>query len=326
MARGLSLLPLLLVLIPHSSCSASRGLTKLTGPYLGQKPPGMTAALFAPGVVSTGYFEHSSPTFSPDGREMFWGVQESDSFSNPRPIVFMERIDGAWTKPRMAPFVKKQYRYDNPFFSVDGKRLYFAASLADEKEGGVSTNDLWYVERTAAGWSEQRKLPSPPNSNDLDAQPAVAANGSIYFSSRLDKSPDGFGLYYSRFVDGAYRPPVAMDERFNILDADWTPYIAPDESYFMFCSFRKGGFGSGDLYISFKRPDGSWGDVINMGPRINTEGNERFPIVTPDGKYLLFNSTRKIAGAGENDPGNGAGDVYWIDAAIIQMQRMKTPK
>jgi Tol biopolymer transport system component len=323
--RDLFVLSLFPAVIPGSLSSASHDLTKLTGPYLGQKPPGMTAALFAPGVVSTGYFEHSSPTFSPDGREVFWGVQESDSFSNPRPIIFMERIDGAWTKPRMAPFVKKQYCYDNPFFSVDGRRLYFGASLADEKDG-VRTCDLWYVERTATGWSEQRKLPSPPNSNDLDAQPAVAANGSIYFISRFDKSPDGFGLYYSRFVDGAYQPPVAMDERFNILDADWTPYIAPDESYFVFCSFRKGGFGSGDLYISFKRPDGSWGDVINMGPRINTEGNERFPIVTPDGKYLFFNSTRKIAGAGQNEPGNGDGDVYWIDATIIEKLRPKPPR
>jgi Tol biopolymer transport system component len=286
----------------------------------------MTAALFAPGVVSTGYFEHSSPTFSPDGNSVFWGVQESDSFSNNRPIVFMERMGGVWTKPRMAPFVKQQYRYDNPFFSVDGKRIYFAAAAADEKEGGVNTMDLWYVERTAAGWSEQKKLASPPNSDGLDGQPAIAANGSLYFSSRFDKSPDGFGLYFSRFVDGAYQPPVPMDERFNILDADWTPYIAPDESFFMFCSFRKGGFGSGDLYISFKRPDGSWGDPINMGPKINTEGNERFPIVTPDGKYLFFNSTRKIAGAGPNDPGNGAGDVYWIDAKIIKELKPKTSK
>jgi hypothetical protein len=114
-----------------------------------------------------------------------------------------------------------------------------------------------------------------------------------------------------------------MDERFNIRDADWTPFIAPDESYFIFCSFRKGGFGSGDLYISFKQADGSWGDVINMGDRINTDLNKRFPIVTPDGKYLFFNSTRKIAGAGANEPGNGAGDVYWIAAKIIEELRAK---
>jgi hypothetical protein len=61
----------ILYLFALSSCAPSSRLadfTKLTGPYLGQKPPGMTDALFAPGYVSTGYFEHSSPTFSPDGK------------------------------------------------------------------------------------------------------------------------------------------------------------------------------------------------------------------------------------------------------------------
>jgi Tol biopolymer transport system component len=119
------------------------------------------------------------------------------------------------------------------------------------------------------------------------------------------------------------RKPRLVVPSANDGDADWTPLIAPDESYFIFCSFRKGGFGSGDLYISFKQADGSWGDVINMGDRINTDLNERFPIVTPDGKYLFFNSTRKIAGAGANEPGNGAGDVYWIAAKIIEELRAK---
>ena len=115
-----------------------------------------------------------------------------------------------------------------------------------------------------------------------------------------------------------YQKPAYMDDKFNAHQTDWTPYIAPDESYFIFCSFRAGGFGSGDLYISFKQKDGSWGKVINMGDKINTPANERFPNVTPDGKYLFFNSTKKIPGAAANAPGNGDGDVYWVDAKIIE--------
>lgn len=311
------------VLLAGASCSQPPALTKLAGPYLGQKPPDTTAALFAPGYVSTKYFEHSSPTFSPDGREVYWSVQESDSFSNPYPIVFMKRIDGGWTRPSMAPFVKKEYGYGNPFFSVDGRRIYFEAYEADKRRASPSTSDLWYVERTASGWSEQKKLPSPPNSGDVDAQPAIAADGSLYFIAFHEKAPYGYALFYSRFVDGTYEPAVLMDEKFNKWGADWTPYVAPDESYYIFSSDRKGGFGICDLYISFKRPDGTWGDVINLGDRVNTAGNERFPIVTPDGRYLFFNSTRKIAGAGPDEPGNGAGDVYWIDAKIIEELRPK---
>ena len=40
---------------------------KLAGPYLGQKPPGMTPVIFAPGIIATEFHEHSFPSFSPDG-------------------------------------------------------------------------------------------------------------------------------------------------------------------------------------------------------------------------------------------------------------------
>jgi len=312
-----------LLLVSGSLLAQSRDGAKLTGPYLGQKPPGMTATLFAPGVVSTGYFEHSSPTFSPDGREIFWSVQESDSFPIPGPIVFMELKGGAWTRPKMASFVKKEYSYGGPFFSADGRRLYFEAFLEAKRRESPSPWDIWYVERTASGWSEQKKLPSPPNSGDLDASPSVAANGSLYFVAACEKAEFGYALYYSRFAGGKYERPVLMDGRFNKMGADWTPYVAPDESYFIFSSDRKGGFGDCDLYVSFKGPDGTWGDPVNMGDKINNDANDRFPNVTPDGKYLFFNSTRKIAGAGPNEPGNGAGDVYWIDAKIIERLRPK---
>lgn len=62
---------------------------------------------------------------------------------------------------------------------------------------------------------------------------------------------------------------------------------------------------------------------MNMGNRINTEANERFPNVTPDGKFLFFNSTKKIVGADADGPGNGNGDVYWVSAKIIEELRAK---
>jgi hypothetical protein len=128
---------------------------------------------------------------------------------------------------------------------------------------------------------------------------------------------------FPKLVNGIYQKPVLMEENFNSCQYDRTPYIATDESYLIFSFFRVGGFSSGDLYVSLKEKDGSWGNVINMGDKINTYANERFPNVTPDGKYLFFNSTKEIQGADPNSPGNGKGDVYWIDAKIIEELRPK---
>jgi Tol biopolymer transport system component len=275
---------------------------EIVGPYLGQEPPGLTAKLFAPGLVSTGQFEHSSPVFTPDLKEIYWSVIiEEGRTTVARPILFMKRTGEAWSRPAVPSFAKTFACSESPFISPDGRDIYFHASdsLRPEKAR------LFRAPRAGDGWGGPVDLGDPVNAASLSYGPSVAANGNLYFAAPS-------GVYAAERAAGGYRAPAFLKK------ANFGPYIAPDESYIIFCSFREGGFGSGDLYISFRRKDGSWGDDINMGRRINTDRNERFPNVTPDGKYLFFNSTRMIPGAGPGDPGNGNGDVYWIDARIIE--------
>ncbi len=289
---------------------------KLTGLYLEQTPPETTPVLFAPGMVSTGYFEHSSPVFTPDLTEIYWStIIEENGRTVSRPTYYMKMTNGIWSKPQIPTFGKNFLCCENPFISPDGKRLYFAASnTLPPKEFA-----LYYVNRVGTEWSEPVKMEKPlnkPGSNEC--QPTIAKSGTIYFIGTYDKSKAGFGLYFSKYEKGTHQKPVLMDERFNNLVIDWTPYIAPDERYIIFSSSREGEFGDGDLYICFRQKDGSWGKVMNMGNKINTEAQERFPNVSPDGKYLFFNRTQKIPGADANGPGNGKGDVYWVDAGVIE--------
>jgi Tol biopolymer transport system component len=300
---------------------SSSEFPKLTGPYLGQKPPGMTAELFAPGIVSTGYFEHSSPVFTPDLTEIYWStIIEGNGKTVLRPTYYMKIVNGVWSKPQIPSFGKNFLTCENPFISPDGKRLYFSVSNTISP----LKLDLYYVDRVGDGWSEPTKMDSSINTPDYnEGQLTISNNGTIYFIGFYEKARTHFGLYSSKLTDGKHQKPVFMEEKFNSLQVDWTPYIAPDESYFIFCSFREGGFGAGDLYICFKEKDGSWGKVINMGDKINTDANDRFPNVTPDGKYLFFNSTKTIQGAESNSPGNGKGDIYWIDAKIMEELKLK---
>ena len=79
-------------------------------------------------------------------------------------------------------------------------------------------------------------------------------------------------------------------------------FIAPDESYMIYCSIRKDGLGKGDLYISFKDNKGDWSEAVNMGNSINTENHELCPFVSADGKYLFYTSN---------------GDIYWVSTKIL---------
>ena len=60
-----------LIIISVTSCANNSDFPVLKGPYLGQKPPGMTPEVFAPGIISTEHKEHSTLAFSPDGTEIF---------------------------------------------------------------------------------------------------------------------------------------------------------------------------------------------------------------------------------------------------------------
>ena len=104
----------------------SQDFPVLEGPYLGQKPPGMTPEIFASGIISTGHYEQGN-SFSPDGKAFYY------TLVGPRfgITLFMQMQHGRWSKPQTAPFSGKYNDY-YPYYSPDGKRLYFV-SLADSE-------------------------------------------------------------------------------------------------------------------------------------------------------------------------------------------------
>jgi hypothetical protein len=148
--------------------------------------------------------------------------------------------------------------------------------------------------------------------------PTATKDGTLYFLAYRNADFSRGGLFYSRYLDGRYAAPVLVDEAVNKWAPTFATFIAPDESYLIIASFTNPeGYGMGDLYISFKQADGSWGRAKNMGNKINGPRNERFPNLSPDGQFLFFNSNKRIPGAAANGPGNGSGDMYWIGSAII---------
>ena len=88
---------------------------QLKGPFLGQKPPGDVPELFASGIVSSVYFEHSGAVFTPDGKELFWSRAINEG-REPRIIVIMhmKMENGVWSRPELAPF-----NFNNGMYTVD---------------------------------------------------------------------------------------------------------------------------------------------------------------------------------------------------------------
>jgi ankyrin repeat protein len=280
---------------------------RLKGDYLGQKRPGENAELFALGIVSSKDWEHSSPDFSPDGTEVYW-----TSISGRMRILRMKLEKGKWSAPAPAPFTGFDDCY--PRFSDDGKRLYYVSYrplIADRKNPGFGIN-LWFVKRTKSGWAEPRPVGPPFDTGNIFGF-SMTREGTVYYAEGGGIS---FDIYRSKFAGRGYSGPERLGEAVNSDYVEDEPFIAPDESYLIFKSMRPGGFGGADLYISFRREDGSWTDAKSLGPLINTEHAERFPSVGRDGKYFFFGSDRN---------GN-PGDIYWVSAGFIEKLRPQSSK
>jgi len=245
---------------------------RLTGPYLGQTPPGDELKVFAPGIV---YLDHGTVSVSPDGQEMYWPTGKA--------IMMTRILDGRWTQPAFAPFSGPSdidFYDDVPFVTPDNRRLFFTSKRPLGSETSQKEN-IWFVERTATGWSQPRPVGPAVNAMSLHWQVAVANSGTLYFGGRDEKNGLGSAdIYASRLVNGEYTTPVNLGPAVNSKDGESQPFVAPDESFILF--YRAPGQ-IPTAYVSFRGRDGQWLPAVTFDMPWAGAGL----IVSPDGKYLF---------------------------------------
>ena len=264
----------------------------LEGPYMGQKPPGMIAEPFAPGIISKDGWEIEG-VFAPGMKEFYFVTRSSKN--KPATVIGFRQQDNLWKK-----YIEFT-RTGEISFSPDGSRMYMAKG---------------YKDRIGDGWSERKSLGPMFDRKDWGIMRLTASSKGTYV---FDDYKSNDVIRMSTRKDGKRQAPKKMSSVVNT--GKWTahPFIAPDESYLIWDSEREGGYGDSDLYISFRQKDGSWGVAINMGDKVNTDKWEAFASVTSDGKYMLFN--RQIDDGSDNDKMNI--DIYWVDAQVIEDLRPK---
>ncbi|MGC4033964.1 MAG: OmpA family protein [Tepidisphaeraceae bacterium] len=191
--------------------------------------------------------------------------------------------------------------------------LYFTSSRSNEKiyaATGTPYTDLYKAETKGAivDVNTIKALPESINSPNVnvgtitfspDGKTMVFAKGN----SGKRKGANDVDLYLTRFRNGVWSDPVQI----NINQPDsWesSPAFGPDGRTLYFSSNRKGGYGGLDLYSAQMDSRGRFSKVRNLGPEINTSGNETFPYMAENGK-LYFSS--------DGHPGYGMLDIYVVN-------------
>lgn len=268
--------------------------------YLGERAPGMTPVKFAPGVVSLADQHEFGSVFSGNGNEFYYAVDKGGKAE----IRFMKLTNGRWTEP-VTILSDQTFSYNDPMLSPDENRLFFISDKPLDGSGKKKDYDIWYVEKKGDHWSGPVNAGTTINSGRHEYYVSFSENGTMYFSSNrkaMEDRTDNFEIYSSVAGRDGFEQPLPLGDSVNTKEYEADVFVAGDESYSIFCGAHADGYGAGDLYISFKKADGTWTKAKNMGKDINTPGHELCPFVTKDGKYLFYTSNR---------------DIYWVDARII---------
>jgi len=271
--------------------------------YLGEVQPGLTAKLFAPGLVSMDNRYEFGSTFSTDGKEFYYATEIND-----KPEIWVIRlVNNSWTTPEKL-MTHEKYGYNDPFLSQDGKRLFFISDRALDGKGDKKDIDIWYIERTKPGWSEPINAGREINTDKNEYYISFTNKGTIYFASNGGTTAENdkdFDIRSAEFINGKFQPSKKLGPGINTKNYEGDVYISPDESYIIYCSERPNNKGKGDLYISFKDGKGEWIPSKHL-ESVSTEAYEFCPFVTSDQKFLFF--TR-------------SGEIYWVSAEIIEGYR-----
>jgi hypothetical protein len=273
-------------------CSKSLGQHEnpdLISPYFGQKVPGLTPEIFAPGIVSVDERYEGGVSFSPELDEMYF----SASVNAHSVVYYSKRENDTWTSLKEAKFTKGAIKDEfSPRVSHNGKRIYFSTYSAEYPL------KIWYVERHKSYWSDAVLLNSPIN-NAGAIITSEAQNGDLYYTNNSEKK-----LYYAPNRNGAFMSGHAVRIGYGSLG-----FISPSQDFLLVEAHKENDKTQDkDVYVHFKEKDGSWSKPINLGKAVNTNHREGGPTMTPDGKYLFFNRYGEASG----NP-----NIYWVSTKII---------
>lgn len=286
------------------------GFPTLRGPWLGQSAPGVEAIELRPGVFSPEN-RVSGITFSPEGDEAFFSLNSPDRAS--AELMWTRMVREIWARPQAAPFNSEQIDNDIAM-SPDGRRLVWRSWRPvpgrPELEEGVS---LWASDRTADGWGKPFPIECD-GERQAAVYPGIGSSGTLYFSVRtavIDGEPE-YAILKARRLGHQYEAPEPV---FAGLSSAADLCVAPDESFLVATIFRLPRFrGQADLHVSFRREDGTWTPLRDLGPAVRTERTEYCPTISADGARLFFCRIDR------EDPSVPA-QTLWIGTGFIHEMR-----
>jgi OmpA-OmpF porin, OOP family len=188
-----------------------------------------------------------------------------------------------------------------PALTADQRHLLFTGRLGSRPE---QDENLFVSVRQEASWSEPVSISPDINTRQNEGAGSISGDGKTLVFASCDR-PDSYGscdLYISYRTGEKWSKPVNLGAVVNGKGWDSQPSLSADGRTLYFASVRAGGQGAEDIWVTTRGADNTWSEPRNLGPGINTGGNENSPFIHPSGSTLYL--------ASDGHPGLGQADIF----------------
>lgn len=195
------------------------------------------------------------------------------------------------------------------YLGADCDQIYYTSTTekatGDKKSEitGMKNADVFFSKKNEKGeWERPEPVEGELNTEFDEGIVAFSPDAQTMYLTKARRelnAPTSVEIYTSTRSDAKWSAPVKFEITADTLSTFGHPAVSPDGEYLYFVSDMPGGYGGKDIWrISLKERQGS---LVNLGPDINTEGNDDFPYVRYDGS-LYFSS--------DGHPGMGGLDIF----------------
>lgn len=187
-----------------------------------------------------------------------------------------------------------------PSLTIDEKEFVFTRKLNGTNE------DFFSSLKKNNDWTKATAMQGNVNTPQNEGAQNISLDGQmLVFTACL--RPDGLGscdIYISYLEKDGWSEGINAGRNINTDQWESQPCLSPDKRDLYFASRRPGGYGGSDIYVSHLQANGKWGEAENLGPEINTAGDEQCPFIHADNQTLYFTSNFW--------PGYGDDDLFFI--------------
>ena len=242
-----------------------------------------------------------APFIMPDGKTLYFSSTRDGGLGGED--IYVSHWTGTkWTIPEnLGKPINSPKNEGAMCFSPDGMEMFITICGRKDSYGGC---DIYVSYKVGDSWTEPENLGSNVNSSWWDGHPSLSAGGdTLFFASDRFGGYGGLDIYYCVKTEKGWSKAKNLGYPINNARDQTSPFLHLDGITFYFSSSGHGGLGGLDVFFSrLDTTTGEWGKPLNLGPPINTEGNDYFFSVPASGEYIYFASDRP--------GGYGGFDIY----------------